>query len=196
MSQARKNAPKGSAGGINLGLIITPMLDMSFQILAFFIMTYHPSALEGHIPGLLAPPESPAVAGKNPLTPALEFLTSSGEDALLKDLQDVVLVKIKAVAQGQEEGQRKVGEPRQLFLQAPLETEAKLLADVDGDFSGALKQLAEKLKETVQKKDRHNASIKIVADSDLRQQYVLRVYDVCKQTGFAKIYFVPPPKLK
>jgi hypothetical protein len=51
----KKNAGIG-ATGVNLGLIITPMLDMSFQILAFFIMTYHPSALEGHLAGSLAPP--------------------------------------------------------------------------------------------------------------------------------------------
>src|SRR2546423_10718335 len=30
-------------------LPITPMLDMAFQLLMFFIMTYHPSALEGHM---------------------------------------------------------------------------------------------------------------------------------------------------
>src|SRR6266704_1912795 len=30
-------------------LPITPMLDMSFQILFFFVMTYHPSALEGQL---------------------------------------------------------------------------------------------------------------------------------------------------
>ena len=53
----------GGAQGINLSLIITPMLDMSFQLLAFFIMTYHPSALEGHIPGSLVPPEDFAKKG-------------------------------------------------------------------------------------------------------------------------------------
>src|SRR5205823_44660 len=30
-------------------LPITPMLDMAFQLLTFFIFTYHPSALEGHM---------------------------------------------------------------------------------------------------------------------------------------------------
>ena len=49
---------KKPEAGSEVTLPITPMLDMSFQILSFFIMTYHPSALEGHIPGSLAPPES------------------------------------------------------------------------------------------------------------------------------------------
>ena len=43
-------------------LPITPMLDLSFQILFFFVMTYHPSALEGHIAGSLVPPQNAASA--------------------------------------------------------------------------------------------------------------------------------------
>src|SRR2546421_7628368 len=30
-------------------LPITPMLDLAFQVLLFFILTYHPSALEGQV---------------------------------------------------------------------------------------------------------------------------------------------------
>ena len=60
----RKKDP--GSQGVQLGLIITPMLDMSFQILAFFIMTYNPSALEGHIPGSLVPPENYAKKSADP----------------------------------------------------------------------------------------------------------------------------------
>src|SRR6516164_148323 len=35
--------------GPEVELPITPMLDMAFQLLAFFILTYHPSALEGQV---------------------------------------------------------------------------------------------------------------------------------------------------
>jgi hypothetical protein len=45
--------------GINLGSVITPMLDMSFQLLAFFIMIYHPSALEVPIDDRLLPKRPP-----------------------------------------------------------------------------------------------------------------------------------------
>src|SRR4051812_18317861 len=40
-------------GGVDLGIIITPMLDMAFQLLAFFIMTYHPSPSEAAVDGTL-----------------------------------------------------------------------------------------------------------------------------------------------
>jgi biopolymer transport protein ExbD len=41
-------------------VFVTPMLDMAFQLLAFFIFTYHPSALEGQFPIHLAQSEGGA----------------------------------------------------------------------------------------------------------------------------------------
>ena len=87
------------AQGVQLSLIITPMLDMSFQILAFFIMTYHPSALEGHIPGRLAPPENPATKSKdNNPTPNIETPFSVPEDLLDPELQESIMVKVKVAS--------------------------------------------------------------------------------------------------
>lgn len=37
------------AGGVNLGIIVVPMLDMSFQLLSFFIMVYSPNTGEEFI---------------------------------------------------------------------------------------------------------------------------------------------------
>lgn len=42
---------------VEADLPITPMLDMSFQLLAFFIMTFHPAPTEGQIAMTLPPPE-------------------------------------------------------------------------------------------------------------------------------------------
>jgi biopolymer transport protein ExbD len=44
-------------------LPITPMLDMSFQLLAFFIMTFKPTPTEGQIAMSLPPPEQGGGAG-------------------------------------------------------------------------------------------------------------------------------------
>src|SRR5262249_12270483 len=43
---ARKHKSEGGLD-LELGIVITPMLDMAFQLLAFFVMTFNPSALEG-----------------------------------------------------------------------------------------------------------------------------------------------------
>src|SRR5437588_7477245 len=102
-----------SGGGVQLGLIITPMLDMSFQLMAFFIMTYHPSALEGHIDGNLLPPTLVAENSKSATTSDLPAVDEEPQ------LQDVVLVVVKAVAAGQTEGQRTDGQPSRIMLKRP-----------------------------------------------------------------------------
>ena len=47
--------------GPEVELPITPMLDMAFQLLMFFILTYRPSMLEGHL-ALSLPAEADAKA--------------------------------------------------------------------------------------------------------------------------------------
>src|SRR5947209_14295728 len=44
MARKRKREP-----GLDVELPITPMLDMAFQLFAFFVFMYHPSALEGQM---------------------------------------------------------------------------------------------------------------------------------------------------
>ena len=61
MSQRRRKIDPGL--GVNLGLIITPMLDMAFQLMAFFIMTYPPSPRESVIDGALLPAAASAASG-------------------------------------------------------------------------------------------------------------------------------------
>src|SRR3954451_9304031 len=90
-----------SGGGVQLGLIITPMLDMSFQLMAFFIMTYHPSALEGHIDGNLLPPTEVAKSSKDKKSDVPMDLPAIDEEP---QLQDVLLIVVKSVAPGQVEG--------------------------------------------------------------------------------------------
>jgi biopolymer transport protein ExbD len=190
----RRKHPEGPTG-VQLSLIITPMLDMSFQILAFFIMTYHPSALEGHIPGSLVPPDNFAKKSKdnNPL-PA-ETPLSIPEDDLLPELQEAITVKIKAISKGLEKGTRTEGMPEQIFIKTGLETDPHLIADVDVEWDRALEKLAAELRGTLKKGATGKAHLKIAADGELRQQYVMGVYDTAKKAGFVNIHFVPPPVL-
>jgi biopolymer transport protein ExbD len=49
----RRRRYRASASGpefSSTSVFITPMLDMSFQILAFFVVTFNPPALEGRLP--------------------------------------------------------------------------------------------------------------------------------------------------
>src|SRR5581483_5651250 len=40
---------KSDSMDVEINKVITPMLDMAFQIFAFFIVIYHPSQLEGQL---------------------------------------------------------------------------------------------------------------------------------------------------
>ena len=195
----------GGSAGVQLGLIITPMLDMSFQILAFFIMTYNPSALEGHIPGSLVPPENFAKKSKDNTPNPNENLLSVPEEELLPELQDAITVKVKAIQKGQEIGTRTEGAPAQIFIRTALETEPEMIADVNVDLKKeALPKLDARLKEMLRKGATKNTNVKIAADGELKQQYVMLIYDTIKGAkikdgdktmAFEKIHFVPPPVL-
>ena len=195
MSQKHKH-PEGAAG-VQLGLIITPMLDMSFQILAFFIMTYHPSALEGHIPGSLVPPDNFAKDKDNNPLPA-EAPLSIARDSLLPELQEAITVKIKAVGKGQEVGTRTRRYAKPAFHQVRPGDRLRFAARGSSMSNGtkALDKLDCAAQGACSRKGRRTkANLKIAADGELRQQYVMAVYDTCKKAGFDKIHFVPPPVL-
>ncbi|HZZ81345.1 MAG TPA: biopolymer transporter ExbD [Gemmataceae bacterium] len=185
----RKHKPPPGAAGVQLSLIITPMLDMSFQILAFFIMTYHPSALEGHIPGSLVPPDNFAKKSKDKSEPLpAEAPISISEEDLLPELQEAITIKVKSISKGDDKGK-----PEQIFLKTSLETDPRLIADIGQvGYEKGLNILSGELKGM---KGANKANLKIAADGDLRQQYVMEIYDTGKKAGFDKIHFVPPPVL-
>jgi biopolymer transport protein ExbD len=172
-------------GGVNLGLIITPMLDMSFQILSFFIMTYHPSALEGHIPGSLAPPAKVASTSKEN---NVEDVLSVPEDMMV--LEDALTVVVKV--DGADPGK-----PGKVLLQRKTSPAPEELEDASrATWKVTRATLAKELKRLNVEGAVEKSNIKIAADGDLMQQYVMEVYDVCKQSGFPKIHFVPPPLVR
>src|ERR1043165_1356519 len=194
-----KHHAVAGAAGVQLGLIITPMLDMCFQVLAYFIMIYNPSPLEGQIPGLLAPAdklekkdkEMPKhgkvnVPSKEPppkeVPPPLPVPT---EEELVnqKELNEAIKVYIKAG--GDEPKWRKAGMPSHYFIKTPLDPEPKEIGNIDQADAEKidhakwdevmLKRLETELGKLGSKGSR--AHLKIEGDADLRQQYVLSAYD-------------------
>ena len=72
-------------GRIDPDLPITPMLDMSFQLLAFFVMTFNPSPPEGHL-DLALPKEA---GGPTQTVPNLTL-----------DEEDELTVQVEAAPEG------------------------------------------------------------------------------------------------
>jgi biopolymer transport protein ExbD len=153
-------------------LPVTPMLDMAFQLLAFFVMTYHPSDLEGQME-LSLPSEAISQAqDKEDVKP----------DAPVDKDQDLKLAANITVVVRTQRDNVNTGLISGIALQDDSGTSA-----VD-----TLDKLREELKSrraNVENKE----NIKIQADSKLKWEEVISVMDACQQAGFKNISFVPPP---
>ena len=182
----KKLSHEDAGGGLQLSLIITPFLDFAFQLLAFFIMTYNPSALEGHIDGTLVPPSEVATKSKENIA-IMDDLPSDADP----DLAEAVLIKVKAVAKGQQENKRIDGQPSRIELSRPGEGQ-KVVSDSDVSLEEGLKELSDELKRILNEPGAIKTNIKLEGDTDLKHMYMMRVYDVCKQAGYRNISFVAP----
>jgi len=152
-------------------LPITPMLDMAFQLLAFFVMTYHPSDLEGQMD--LSLPSENITAMKKPedLDPSAKPDPNKALE-LPANLTVIVRTQMDNVNNGR--------------------ISALTLQDDAGPHQiDNLEKLASELQErskTVENKE----NIKIQADGRLKWEAVVQVMDVCQQAGFKNISFVQP----
>ena len=190
----KRHSVPAAMSGVQMGLIITPMLDMSFQILSFFVMTYHPSALEGHIDGNLLPPSKVAVSGLK--VAKLEEFPAVAEEP---ELEDALLVILKTVGKAPEKKAEKGdvfadGEPRQVLIKRPAELAPVPVGDDEALFKENLKSLKKELQRIVKEPGQAATNIKIEADGDLKHQYLMQTYDICKQAGYQNVSFVAPAR--
>ena len=181
----KKRDPNSTGGGgVSLGLIITPMLDMSFQILAFFIMTYNPSALEGQINGKLVPPTS---LTRGPVVDQPIDVPLSSDDI---DPEVTVQVIAKAVKIGERERERMDGQPTAIYVKHAEDAEPTLVADSDEPLERSLEKLKAHLKSA--KVGGAKGTVRLDCGPDMKLRYITRMFDVCKSAGFQNVSFVAP----
>jgi biopolymer transport protein ExbD len=152
---------------------ITPMLDMTFQLLFFFLLNYHPSALEGQMSMALPAEKQEAKAQ------SAEQVTQSN-DAEEETLAADLTVKVKTQNDGFNNGTI-----TQLVLQGREgDQEVKNLDD-----------LLAKLKEAKTSGGLQNANdIKLQCDSKLSWASALKVMDVCAKADFHVGFGAPPDR--
>lgn len=147
---------------LEVELPITPMLDMTFQLLVFFILTFRPQALEGQMNFAL-----PSGSGSMP----------QGESAAGEvELPPEWTVMVKTVRDGINDGSIS-----QLIVCS--RTGEHAVAD--------LKALGRHLKQINQGLANEQATIQISTDSTLKYACLIQVMDVCRQAGF-RVGFAPP----
>jgi biopolymer transport protein ExbD len=212
---AHRKLHEGESAGVNLNLVITPMLDMSFQLLAFFIMTYHPSALEASIEGKLLPAvkmvtTGPALGEKKDDTPPPDEKPDEKLTARLKIRKD-----IPRGAEGQGQSFKLIVELQkpQIATYEPVcsvefrndKQFRKVLAATkeDLDQDAALKAVADSLKSQLDQLKKEllkirtepggeRISITLDADPSLLWGYFILVQDACKAARFENVGLAAP----
>jgi biopolymer transport protein ExbD len=155
---------------VEVTLPITPMLDMSFQLLAFFVMTFQAAnALEGQLDMYL--PKAGAPQAKQPDQVDL----SKDSDADLDQQAEIAVVV---------SSQR--GDAESVSIRE--KTKTTPVADLKS-LKGALTKLRAELGGT-------QTAIKIEADSRLKYARLIDVMDACLGAGFKSVGFLPPPDLR
>jgi len=161
--------------------VITPMLDMAFQIFAFFIVIYHPSQLEGQL--LLSLPDAAQDKAAKP-EEAIPDQSLPGELELPAEV--TVVVRTKRPDGSQD------GSITQVTVQERLGTKDVLKQAPDGKEVLNLEALRKYL-QALRSGLSNQTDIKIEAESGLRYEYVMQVMDMCTRAGFKNVGFAPPP---
>jgi biopolymer transport protein ExbD len=165
----RRHADDAGPGVV---LPITPMLDMAFQLLTFFIFTYHPSGFEGQME-LSLPTDNTTAADK------LENVDPNLKPDKNRELEvkTDLLVRVRTQQNGQNYGE---------------------ISDVSVEDSGNSTSLGNDLKKLLQhmqdlaKKVDPKQGIKVQGDSRLKWDGMVQVMDRCRQAGFKNVSFAPP----
>jgi biopolymer transport protein ExbD len=152
-------------------LPITPMLDMSFQLLAFFIMSFKPMPTEGQMTVNLPPPQE----GGAPI----ETID------ITKDKPTKYIAKVHATARGQiasialsEEGTADA-------------TGGKVYADVKPFFAECKRIVQHEKDEREKNPNRPLPKITLEIADPLLHAHVVSVFDAAVNAGFTDVTPVP-----
>lgn len=166
---------------VEINKVITPMLDMAFQIFAFFIIIYHPSHLEGQM--LLNLPDAAQAKAAKP-EDARPDQSMVGELELPAEIS--VIAKTKRPDGSQD------GSITQITVQERLGAKDVIKQDQGSKEVPNLDALRKYL-QGVRSSLSNQSDIKIEAESGLRYEYVMQIMDTCTRAGFKNVGFAPPP---
>lgn len=161
-------------------LPITPMLDMTFQLLFFFIVSFNPADLEGAVE-LALPSEKEAAAPKN-------SKVEKPPDAEDVKFESNLTVRVRTQIDGKNDGDISA-----IFVLDNNAKEEGIVASsnvkVRNPLLAGLREYLVKRRETLQD---NKESIKIQGDGRLKVASIIKVMDACREAGFTNISFIPP----
>jgi biopolymer transport protein ExbD len=174
MSKSRRH--RGGEEAPEVEIPVTPMLDMAFQLLTFFIFTYHPSDMEGQMEMMLPGGGTYKAQKQEDVSP--DAMSDPDVDA-----KSQITLRVKT-QHGEEGGGA---------IQFPIEIEG-----LSKDTANTLKDLEAKLiamrgGEKGDKSEGQSDSVKIEAEKRLKWAFIVEIMDACKRASYHNIGFAPPP---
>jgi len=185
MARHKKTDP-----GTEVMIPIVPMLDLSFQILFFFVITFDMGQQEGYM-AMNLPATGEAKAKDQ----------SQVDQSKLSDTELDIPSDFVVVARSYDANFTLT------VRDAEKPTEIGALKDLDkmtpGEQQKAFDELFNKLADTLKakveekKKDNPNAAnnVKIEANSGMKYSHLVSVMDACVRSGYSQVGFAPPPDL-
>jgi biopolymer transport protein ExbD len=152
---------------------VTPMLDMAFQLLSFFLLTFHPDA-QFEVEMDLALPQKASDMAADPTL--IDPTMASNKDLDAQDMTDVPTVTAVAAGDAANRGQISSLSVEHLGNANPVSS----LDDLE-------KALKEKFKA-----DDFRRAIKVRGDPQLKWSAMLEVMDACHRAGFTRVSFAAP----
>ena len=161
---------------------VVPMLDMTFQLLFFFIITFQaPSGLEAQIPLVLPPPEGQQEAAKDK--------KDNTDKDIVPTIDSDVIVEVKSLNNPQYPGEMGEIEVSGLAKEIIRPTPGKSL---DEGRTEVLARLGETMKQMAQDLKKDKLSLRLKADPGVKWERVIQVADTCRQAKFLGIRFEKP----
>lgn len=159
---------------------IVPMLDLTFQLLFFFITLFDPSAASRLVEGqmdLMLPKEDKKGQASAPedVQPELPSDKEDEPPEIPADLTVIVTTQLDGVNDGN------------INSLAVEDRSGKTNIDYDKKLTDLVKYLKE------QREKSGNASIRVQGDSKLKWEAMVQVMDACRKAGFENVGFMQPP---
>jgi biopolymer transport protein ExbD len=169
---------KGDGPGNEVTLPVTPMLDMAFQLLFFFITVFNPADIEGQMD--LSLPSDADKAAKNEKDVDKD---KRSDKELEPKFESDLTVKVRTQLDGRNDGKISA-----IFLSQVGSKDEPISATDDAELVTAFRKALASKRDTISNKD----AIKVQGDGKLRVEGIITIMDACRKEGFTNVSFVPP----
>jgi biopolymer transport protein ExbD len=182
----KKSKGETKQAEVDLNRVVTPMLDMTFQILFFLIMNFHLPSPEGQV-DLILPAEDSGAPSQAPT----DLLDKTDNE-----------YRLRLICGGQGEGQGNIASMTwRLKSDKKADPIAEMKPAENNEQQDYFKSLDSKLyglylrlREIEPKEGGTQPSIRIECDKRLRYSELLRVMDVARKMKFTNVGVMPIPK--